>query len=59
MLKTFHAVCHRARIEGGNHRQFAYYGYQLGDSSADISRQKQQGIMIQAIIEQLERVEAN
>jgi|AntRauTorckE6833_2_1112554.scaffolds.fasta_scaffold01127_15 predicted alpha/beta-hydrolase family hydrolase len=50
---------HRVRIAGGNHRQFAYYGYQFGDSSAEISRQKQQEIMINAIIEQLERVDSN
>jgi predicted alpha/beta-hydrolase family hydrolase len=49
----------RVRIAGGNHRQFAYYGYQFGDSSAEISRQKQQEIMIQAIIKQLPRVQAN
>ena len=50
---------HRVRIAGGNHRQFAYYGYQLGDGSATISRRKQQEIMDRAIIEQLERVQAN
>lgn len=50
-------VMHRVRIAGGNHRQFAYYGYQLGDGSADISRKEQQQIMIRAILEQLERVQ--
>jgi len=30
------------RIEGGNHRQFGYYGYQLGDCGATISRESQQ-----------------
>jgi pimeloyl-ACP methyl ester carboxylesterase len=30
------------RIEGGNHRQFGYYGYQLGDCGAAISRESQQ-----------------
>jgi pimeloyl-ACP methyl ester carboxylesterase len=31
-----------ARIEGGNHRQFGYYGYQLGDCGATITRESQQ-----------------
>jgi len=30
------------RIQGGNHRQFGYYGYQLGDCGAKISRTSQQ-----------------
>lgn len=46
-------------IEGGNHRQFTYYGFQFGDILAGISRQKQQNNMIDAIIKQLERVQAN
>jgi len=50
---------HLVRIKGGNHRQFGYYGYQLGDGSASISRQEQQEMMDHAIIEQLERVQAN
>lgn len=49
----------RVRIAGGNHQQFAYYGYQLGGGTADITRQKQQEIMIDAIIKQLERVQVN
>jgi surfactin synthase thioesterase subunit len=53
------ADMHRVRIAGGNHRQFGYYGYQFGDSSADITREKQQKIMSDAIIRQLERVQAN
>ncbi|MEX2456708.1 MAG: alpha/beta hydrolase, partial [Balneolaceae bacterium] len=50
---------HRVRIAGGNHRQFGYYGYQFGDSSADIPRLKQQDIMIDAILKQLKRVQAS
>ncbi|MCW9705877.1 alpha/beta hydrolase [Fodinibius salsisoli] len=50
------AHMHRERIAGGNHRQFGYYGYQLGDGSAEISRQEQQDIMTLAIIKQLRRV---
>jgi len=30
------------RIEGANHAQFGYYGFQLGDDKADISREQQQ-----------------
>lgn len=38
------------RIEGGNHRQFGYYGYQLGDCTADISRQSQQAQTANALV---------
>ena len=30
------------KIEGGNHSQFGYYGFQRGDEKADITREKQQ-----------------
>jgi hypothetical protein len=30
------------RIEGANHSQFGYYGFQLGDNKAGISREEQQ-----------------
>ncbi|MGQ7945974.1 alpha/beta hydrolase [Flavobacterium sp. WC2509] len=30
------------KIEGGNHSQFGYYGFQLGDNQATISREQQQ-----------------
>lgn len=53
------ANTHYIRVAGGNHRQFGYYGYQLGDSSADITRKKQQEILARAIIKQLERVQVN
>ncbi len=33
------------RIEGGNHGQFGWYGKQLGDESATISREQQQAIV--------------
>jgi pimeloyl-ACP methyl ester carboxylesterase len=42
------------RIEGGNHRQFGYYGYQLGDCSATISRAAQQALTAQALTKFLE-----
>lgn len=38
------------RIDGGNHVQFAYYGYQLGDNRADIDREKQQTETLKSII---------
>lgn len=37
-------------IEGGNHAQFGYYGTQLGDNSATISRQEQQAETAAAIL---------
>lgn len=37
-------------IEGGNHTQFGYYGSQLGDCPATISRQDQQDQTLEAIL---------
>lgn len=37
------------RIEGGNHSQFGYYGFQTRDHKAEISREKQQNIIINAV----------
>ena len=37
-------------IEGGNHSQFGYYGAQLGDDTATISREQQQELMVEAIL---------
>lgn len=45
------------RIDGGNHAQFAWYGTQLGDSGATISRAAQQRQLLQAVLDQLDRVE--
>lgn len=36
-------------IKGGNHRQFANYGLHFGDGEAEISREEQQAIAIEAI----------
>ncbi|MBX3010261.1 MAG: hypothetical protein KF832_02095 [Caldilineaceae bacterium] len=36
-------------IEGGNHAQFGYYGSQLGDNQATLSREEQQAQMLAAI----------
>ena len=41
------------RIDGGNHSQFGYYGFQPGDWPATISREAQQGIVRQAILDAL------
>ena len=48
---------HFVRIDGGNHRQFGYYGWQLGDGDAAISRETQTRKTVEAILEQLTRVE--
>ena len=41
------------RIDGGNHSQFGYYGFQPGDWPATISRDAQQAITRQALIDAL------
>lgn len=45
------------RVDGGNHRQFGYYGWQLGDRRATIDREAQLRQTVEAILEQLRRVE--
>ncbi|WP_348799588.1 alpha/beta hydrolase [Flavobacterium adhaerens] len=37
-------------IEGGNHSQFGYYGFQLGDNKARIDREEQQKIILDSIL---------
>lgn len=46
-------------IEGGNHSQFGYYGAQLGDNSASISREQQQKLTVESILTALNDVEGN
>lgn len=41
------------RIDGGNHSQFGYYGFQPGDWPATISREAQQAIVRSAILDAL------
>jgi pimeloyl-ACP methyl ester carboxylesterase len=36
-------------IDGGNHRQFGYYGWQIGDCAATISREEQHRQVIEAV----------
>ena len=43
------------KIEGANHGQFGYYGFQLGDDSATISREKQQSETLIAILDFLRK----
>jgi triacylglycerol esterase/lipase EstA (alpha/beta hydrolase family) len=38
-------------IKGGNHAQYGYYGFQLGDNSATISREQQQAETLKIIME--------
>lgn len=38
------------KIEGANHAQFGYYGFQLGDDKASISREQQQLLTINSIM---------
>lgn len=44
-------------IDGGNHSQFGYYGSQLGDNAASISRAEQQELTLHAILSALNRVQ--
>jgi hypothetical protein len=44
-------------IEGGNHAQFGYYGSQLGDNAATISREQQQELTIEAILTALRSIQ--
>jgi dienelactone hydrolase len=45
---------HDVRIDGGNHSQFGYYGFQPGDWPATISREAQQRITLDALLAALE-----
>ena len=44
-------------IDGGNHSQFGYYGAQLGDNAATISREEQQKLTLEAILTVLNNVQ--
>lgn len=44
-------------IEGGNHSQFGHYGRQLFDGSPEITRERQQGLTREALLEALREVE--
>lgn len=44
-------------VEGGNHSQFGWYGFQPGDRLAAVSRADQQGQMVDAVLAALRRAE--
>lgn len=46
------------RIDGGNHSQFGWYGFQPGDRFASIAPDTQRWLMINAVIESLRRADA-
>jgi pimeloyl-ACP methyl ester carboxylesterase len=46
------------RIEGANHRQFGWYGAQLGDCSATISREAQQARTLEVLRAVLDSIDA-
>ncbi|MGQ9856844.1 MAG: alpha/beta hydrolase [Fervidobacterium sp.] len=41
-------------IDGGNHSQFGYYGFQKGDKQAKIKKEEQMSIIVKSIIEFIE-----
>jgi pimeloyl-ACP methyl ester carboxylesterase len=43
-------------VAGGNHAQFGYYGFQLGDRRATISRDEQQAHLLRAVLDLLQQV---
>ncbi len=45
------------QIDGGNHSQFGYYGSQLGDNAATISRERQQEFTVDAILVVLKSIQ--
>jgi hypothetical protein len=46
-------------IDGGNHAQFGWYGDQSGDNPATISRQDQQDLILQSVLDLLQSVASN
>lgn len=45
---------HWVPVEGGNHNQFGYYGFQPGDHWASITREAQQAATLAAVLEALD-----
>lgn len=50
---------HFVRVEGANHRQFGWYGWQFGDGDATITREAQYAATVEAALAQLRRVAQN
>jgi pimeloyl-ACP methyl ester carboxylesterase len=44
------ASARQVRIDGGNHSQFGYYGFQPGDWPATISREAQQAVTLEVLL---------
>ena len=44
------------RVEGADHAQFGWYGWQLGSGTATIPRQAQHAATVAAVRRQLDRV---
>jgi hypothetical protein len=40
-------------LEGGNHSQFGYYGFEFGDRPAAISREEQQNLVLSVVLREL------
>ncbi|MBA3406320.1 MAG: hypothetical protein H0U13_16825 [Gemmatimonadaceae bacterium] len=53
------ASTHWVWIEGGNHSQFGWYGFQPGDRFARITRGQQHTAMIDAVLAALRQVKRN
>jgi uncharacterized cupin superfamily protein len=47
------------RIDGGNHSQFGYYGFQPGDWPATITREEQQRLTLDAVLSALGSVSSD
>ncbi len=45
------------QIEGGNHAQFGWYGEQQGDGLATITREVQQQMVVNAVVEFLKGIQ--
>jgi len=52
------ATTHWVWVEGGNHSQFGWYGFQPGDRRASVPADVQHMIMIRAVLNALEHVKA-
>ena len=50
---------HWTWVDGGNHSQFGWYGFQPGDRRATISADSQRGVMMRAVLDVMREVERN
>ena len=56
-MRNLPASTRLVRIDGGNHSQFGYYGFQPGDWPATITRDEQQRQIVAALLGMLRTVE--